>query len=276
MPGSNVSYAIADPIAPLFFSSIPPANFNATTDTIDLGTTHNFATGDCIWFYPSNQFTFTALGGISPYTKYFVIVVNTTSIKLATTLINATSSVALDISVPASSLSFTKGGAFAALGGVSTAFASPESYPAYAKSNIIFNSSTPVEITFTIPAWSSSPVNSSIIQVLLRQVNQSKYYGLLVYNSSSVVFGFNGGVIYGNIGSSAIFMGFSGFSYSTGYTQKYIINANRQIEYWIGRFSNALTLYYTTPALEVNIPLVLEFGSSFSIGKVQDCTIKYL
>lgn len=276
MPGSNVSYAIADPIAPLFFSSIPPANFNATTDTIDLGTTHNFATGDCIWFYPSSQFTLTVLGGISPYTKYFVIVVNTTSIKLATTLINATSSVALDISVPASSLSFTKGGAFAAFGtGISTAFALPGSYPAYAKSTTIFNSSTPVEITFTIPAWSSSPVNSSIIQVLLRQVNQSKYYGLLVYSSSTSVFLFNGD-IHGNMGNSGGSISSSGFSYSTGYTQKYIINANRQIEFWIGRFSNALTLYYTTPAFGVNIPLVLEFGSSFSIGKVQDCAIKYL
>jgi hypothetical protein len=276
MPGSSLTYAIADPVSPLFFNSIPPANFNATTDTIDLGTTHNFGTGDCIWFYPSNQFALTVLGGISPYTKYFVIVVNTTSIKLATTLINATSSVALDISVPASSLNFTKGGAFAGLGtSLSTAFVLPESYPAYAKSNTIFNSSTPVEITFTIPAWSSSPVNSSIIQVLLRQVNQSGYYGLLVYNrDGGNVYVFSGST-YGVMGTG-FFIIFSGFSTSTGYTQKYIINTNRQIECWIGRFSNALTLYYTTPALGANIPLVLEFGSSFSIAKVQDCTIKYL
>ena len=278
MPGSNVSYAITDPIAPLSFPSIPPANCNATTGTIDLGTTHNFATGDCIWFYPSSRVDATVVGGITPYTKYFVIVVNTTSIKLATTQTNAISSVALNISTPASNLNFTKGGPFAGLGIYAQAFALPELYPAYAKSNTIFNSSIPVEITFTIPAWSSSPVGA-IVQVLLRQVNEVKHYGLLVLdNVSSWIHYFNGArhVNFPALSSSPGFLSFSGFSVGTGYAQKYVINTNRQIECWAGKPSNALTLYYTTPALDANIPLVLEFGSSFSIGKVQDCTIKYL
>jgi len=286
MPGSSLTPTVPTISSPFTFS-VSPSAFNATTDTINLGTSHNLVTGKEIWLYPDNPSSdaaASAFGGINPYIKYFAIVVNSTSIKLATTLANAVSGIALDITTPTTEpvLRFSKVGPFGGIGQFTAqGFALPESYPAYAKSEVIFNSSIPVEITFFVPAWSTLSVATgatNAIQLLIREVNTSKYYGITVYSSQAIVYIFYGSTIRSYVGYGSYSSLGSAFTSSneTGYTQKYVINSSRRIECWLGKPNQTLTNVYTTPAFSPNVNLQLEFGSISSIARMTDCNIKYL
>lgn len=274
MPGSSLTPVITSPVAPYRFSGFTTSNYDATANTINLGNTHNFATADPIWQTVDNSTGTAANGGIVLYQKYFVISINSTTIKLATTLENAINGVAFDFSAPtsagASSATFAK---FPGL----PANVAPSIHQAYSRSNIVFNSSIPVEINFTVPAFTPIAIDSNNwhnpITCVLRQPTTNKYWGAImaVRNFLSA---YNGT----GINANNAFQRFDIFqtAFSSGHNQKYVITPSRTIECWYGTVGSTMTLYYTTTVLDADTPLVLEFGSSFSFAKVQDCTIKYL
>ena len=279
MPGSGLTYAIADPVAPLYFPNIPLANFNFTTDTINLGTTHNFVTGNHIWLVFTGG-TIATSGGISSLRKYFVIVVDSTTIKLADSLSNATNNVAINITSFAANVTganFMKtnnGPNYGPLG-----LLLPEFFPAYAKSEITFNSSVPVEINFTIPAY--TPVTGTAlifpIAVLLRDKNSNACWGAAI-RIQNLLYVYNGSLdsIYGIPSPSANFSSGIGTALTAGYNQKYVITPSRTIECWYGQVGGSMTRYYTTDTLAANTELKLEFGSNFTFCRMTDCNIKYL
>ena len=270
MPGSSLSPVVDSPLFPYFFSGLAPANYNATADTINLGTAHNFITGNSIWLIGDGNAGTAQAGGVAKQ-RYFVIVVDSTTIKLATTPGNATSGIALDLSTPtaygASSSSFSKFPGFSLV-------IPPSAYPAYAKSSVIFNSSAPVEISFTIPAL--TPITSFEhfpMLCILRQSESESYWGGTlnsISGGSSQRLFLYAGEITSQISNPIP------TAFALGYNQKYVITPSRTIQTWLGAINQQLTLYYTTPALTANTSLVLEFASSFSFAKVQNCTIKYL
>ena len=275
MPGSSLVYAISDPIPPYNFTNIPPSNFDAASDTINLGIAHNFVNGDCIWGNASGYSL--VIAGITRWQKYFVIVVDSTRIKLATSLTNAQIGTPLDISVPSQSMAFTKlnGSSFGS-GDFQPVIV--DQSPAYAESSILFNSSIPVEINFTVPAY-TPPAQIAFswpIQVVLRQPQTNKYWGAITRIQN--IFMFYAGTIDSlGLPTAVSYTSSGAFTALTlGYNQKYVISPSRTIECWIGIVGSALSLYYTTPALSANTPLVLAFGSSFSFCKIENCTIKYL
>ena len=274
MPGSSLTYAIADPVAPYNFASIPPSSFDAVNDTINLGVAHNFATGDVVTCFFSAS---AIIGNITSYIKYFVIVVNTTTIKLATTYTNAVNGIALDISVPSANGNFSKTNAYAH-------WCFPEHYSAYAKSSSLLNSSIPVQIDFTVPAYTipAGVSNSKSVAVFLRQVGTNKCWGLTGLDESGSRIWMEG--CDGTTGTSlglplrtyvAINNGIN--TTTTGYKQRYVITSQRRIECWLwSAASNTPVLVYTTTALDANVSLQLDFGSNFSWAKITDCTIKAL
>jgi hypothetical protein len=276
MPGSSLTYAIADPVAPYNFASIPPSSFDAVNDTINLGVAHNFATGDVVTCYFN---TFVIIGNITSFIKYFVIVVNTTTIKLATTYTNAVNGIALDISVPSTEGDFSKINDYAH-------WCFPEHFSAYAKSSSNLNSSIPVQIDFIVPAYTipaGVTLNSSrFVAVFLRQVGTNKCWGLTVLDSSVSRIWMEGcdGTTFGMLGLphktfSVINTGIN--TTTTGYKQRYVITSQRRIECWLwSAASNTPVLVYTTTALDANVSLQLDFGSNFSWAKITDCTIKAL
>jgi len=67
-------------------TSIPTSSVTVTGDTIALPSAHGWQTGNRIVYRSGSG---TAIGGLSDATSYFVIVVNPTTVKLATTLENA-------------------------------------------------------------------------------------------------------------------------------------------------------------------------------------------
>jgi hypothetical protein len=277
MPGSSLTYAIADPVAPYNFASIPPSSFDAVNDTINLGVAHNFATGDVVTL--GSFGTSTLSGNITSYIKYFVIVVNTTTIKLATTYTNAVNGIALDISVPSANGNFSKTNEYAS-------FCFPEHYSAYAKSSSILNSSIPVQIDFTVPAYTIPAGvtlgNFKSVAVFLRQVGTNKCWGLTGRDESFSRIWMEGcdGTTGGSLGLPvrtyvAISTGIN--TTTTGYKQRYVITSQRRIECWLwSAASNTPVLVYTTTALDANVSLQLDFGSNFSWAKITDCTIKAL
>jgi len=284
MPGSSLTYAIANPVAPFYFVEIPVANFSFTADTINLGTSpHNFVTGNHIWFFfTATGTTVVTSGGISALRKYFVIVVNSTTIKLANSLSNATNNVAIDITnfaANVTSVTFMKinNGTYWPTGGVSSP---PEFFPAYAKSEITFNSNVPVEINFTIPAYTSfTDMNFAVpIVVLLRNPNSNACWGAAI-RIQNQLFVYNGvldpsyGItqIAGNYSNTAI-----GNALTAGYNQKYVITKDRTIECWYGQVGGTMTSYFTTTPLAANTQLKLEFGSNFTFCRMTDCNIKLL
>ena len=285
MPGSSLTYSIADPVAPLSFLNVPLSAINTSTDVIDLGTTHNLITGNCIWFcFLTTGATLLNSGGLSALRKYFVIVVTSNTIKLASTLSNANNGIAIDItSFTANATGFHFGKASQV---TNMSFGQgallPEFFTAYAKSNVVFNSSTPVEINFTIPAYNvpvdlSNETSYTIpVLALLRHFEFPRCWGLAIriQNYATV---FNGETTDSLAVPAALISGVGlGSALTAGYNQKYVITPSRTIECWYGPVGSMMTLFYTTTALNVNTPLVLEFGSSFSFCKVQNCTIKYL
>lgn len=274
---SNLTYAIADPVTPYDFLNIPISSFDASADTINLGVNHNFITGDHIWAYTASFSGSNLLGGIERYKKYFVIVVNSTTIKLATTLQNANTDVVLDISSPPVALNFFK--VYKPFEGSVIPIFLTE-FPAYAKSSVLFNSSTPVEINFRIPGY-IAPSEASFswpVGLMFKSPTENRYWGGMIR------LGFNSFHIYSNFllsGSTSIFSAtisatVTGVSTVTGYNQRYVITPSRTIEMWVGAVGQNLNLVYTTPALSNNTPLELVFGSNFSFCKVENATIKYL
>ncbi len=284
MPGSGLTYAIANPVAPFYFLDIPVVpNFNFTADTINLGPTpHNFVTGNHIWFFfKTTGATVATSGGISALRKYFVIVVNSTTIKLANSLSNATNNVAIDITdfaLNVTSVTFMKinNGTYWPTGVSSP----PEFFPAYAKSEITFNSDVPVEINFTIPAYTSfTDMNFAVpIVVLLRNPNSNACWGAAI-KIQNYLFVYNG-VLDSSYGITQIAGSYQsvaiGNALTAGYNQKYVITPSKTIECWYGQVGGTMTLYFTTTPLAANTQLKLEFGSNFTFCRMTDCNIKYL
>ena len=266
MPGSTVTSAYTNPLSPLIFSNLASSVFNVGNQTINLGVTHNFATGDFIWFNvgSSNHNTGLTING-----RYFVIVVDTTTIKLATTYSNAMSGISLTFTTPNSGLlySFRK---YYVTG--RSDLKTISSYPCYAKSNVIFNSSTPVQIDISLPAYQSvynsysELINSDHLIHLcgLRALSGegSWYFGI---GPSSFP------MIQLSTGDSGIYIA----GPTSGWKQRYIITPSRQIQFWVGLTTPTL-LIHTSTALNANTDLVLEYGANFNNLAITDCTIKYL
>ena len=265
MPGSVVTSAYTNPLTPLIFSGLASSVFNVENQTINLGVVHNFTTGDFIWVTPStsNHATGLTIGG-----RYFVIVVDTTTIKLATTYSNATSGTSLTFTTPNPSTAFTFHKYYTT---GRTSLKTITSYPCYAKSNVIFNSSTPVQIDISIPAYQSvynsySEINSDHLIHLcgLRALSGggSWYFGIGASGFQMIQL---------STGDSGIYL--NGAS-TSGWKQRYIITPTRQIQFWAGLTTP--TLIYTSTALNANTDLVLEYGANFNNLAITDCTIKYL
>ena len=279
MPGSSLTYSIADPVAPLYFTNLLLSAINTSTDIIDLGTAHNLVTGDCIWFlFTTTGATLANSGGLSVLRKYFVIVVTSNTIKLASTLSDANNGIAIDITsfdANVTGFHFGKTSNLPNLGTLGMVF--PEFFPAYAKSNIIFNSSIPVEINFSIPAYTALSGTSYIVPIvaLLRQEGAANCWGLAI-RIQNVAFIYNGGVDGNQMPTLASYVSGVDTALTAGYNQKYVITPSRTIEYWYGAIGSTMSLFFTSTALAANTQLRLEFGSNFTFCKVQDCTIKYL
>ena len=277
MPGSSLTYSIADPVAPLYFLNLPLSAINTSTDIIDLGTAHNLVTGNCIWFlFATTGATLVNSGGLSALRKYFVIAVTNNTIKLASTFSDANNGIAIDIT------SFDTNVTGFYFGKTSNLPNGPLGmlgfFPAYAKSNIIFNSSIPVEINFSIPAYTALSGTTFIVPIvaLLRQEGAANCWGLAI-RIQNVAFLYNGGVNeFYQMAVPASHVGGVGTALTAGYNQKYVITPSGAIEYWYGAIGSAMSLFFTSTALAANTQLRLEFGSNFTFCKVQDCTIKYL
>ena len=284
MPGSSLTYAIANPVAPFYFVDIPVVpNFDFTADTINLGTSpHNFVTGNNIWFvFKTTGATVVTSGGISALRKYFVIVVNSTTIKLANSLSNATNNVAIDITSFAANVT---GATFMKISNGNqigpTGAALPEFFPAYAKSEITFNSNVPVEINFTIPAYTSfTDINFTLpIAVLLKNQSSNACWGAAI-RIQNRLFVYNG-VLDSSYGVPQIVSDYNntaiGNALTAGYNQKYVITPSRTIECWYGQVGGTMDVYFRTTPLAANTQLKLEFGSNFTFCRMTDCNIKYL
>lgn len=284
---SNLTYAIADPIAPFYFLNIPLANISIAYGTINIGSNHNFVTGNHVWFtwWLANS-SADSSGGIRAYTKYFVIVVDSTTIKLASTLSNAINNIAINISTFASNINGINIYKYANPSSGSLPVL-PEHCPAYTRSDVIFNSSIPVQVDFTIPTYSElipeniGQLNSNMpipVMVLFKQEGVNACWGITLNinpnNDSGRGRSFNGTV--GANGSNGSNLAITSSGITLGYRQRYIINTNRQIECWYAAIGSSLTLVYTTTALAADTRMRLEFGSNFSFAKVIDCTFRYL
>ena len=271
MPGSAVTSSYTDPLTPLIFSDLASSAFSVANQTINLGVTHNFTTGDFIWFLANsnNHTTGLTIGG-----RYFVIVINTTTIKLATTYSDAMSGTSLTFTAANASVAY----AFYKFYSLSarTSLKTITSYPCYAKSNIIFNSSIPIQIDISIPAY----------QYVYNFYSELIYTDKLIHLCGLRALS-GGGIWYFGIGSSffqmiQIWSGSSGsdsgiylYGASTsGWKQRYVITPSRQIQLWAGLTTP--TLIYTSTALNANTDLVLEYGADFNNLAISDCTIKYL
>ncbi len=281
MPGSNVTPSFTNPVNPIIFENI--SAFNTSDNSINLGTTHNFSTGNLIWADRRSDGQFFSDRGISLNMKYFVIVVNSTTIKLATSFSNATNNIPVTISTSsvtptAPSFTFTKYYGY----GTRFMLRLPDRMASYTKSFITFNSDVPVEITFTVPSYSTgyaSYTNLSTIAFLcgLRQVGSENFWSCTMTNGTfrTLLLTDPG------ITPSQFDSGFSGSIATTpspslwtsGYQQKYIITPNRTIEYYFGAIESP-SLVYSSVQLASNISLQLEFGSSFDFCKLTDCSIK--
>lgn len=268
MPGSTVTSAYTNPLSPLIFSDLASSAFNVGNQTINLGVTHNFVTGDFIWFESNNSYA------IGLTMRYFVIVVDTTTIKLATTYSNATSGISLTFTTPPNSGLYFFRKYYALIGRNSLKITS--FYPCYAKSNIIFNSSTPVQIDISLPAYQSvynlyselAFIDFPIHLCGLRALSGvgSWYFGIAAAFFTMIQ-------IYS--GSSASDSGlYLGGAPTSGWKQRYIITPSRQIQFWAGLTTP--TLIHTSTALNANTDLVLEYGANFNNLAITDCTIKYL
>jgi len=279
MPGSSLTYSIADPVAPLYFLSLPLSSINTSTDIIDLGTAHNLITGNCIWFlFATTGATLVNSGGLSALRKYFVIVVTSNTIKLASTLSDANNGIAIDITSFAANVTGFHFGKTSNLPNLGVLGGMPEFFPAYAKSDIIFNSSIPVEINFSIPAYTALSGTTYIVPIvaLLRQEGAANCWGLTI-RIQNVALLYNGNVdVSYQMAVPAGAGGGVNTALTAGYNQKYVITPSGTIEYWYGAIGSTMSLFFTSTALPANTNLRLEFGSNFTFCKVQDCTIKYL
>lgn len=271
MPGSAVTTVYTNPLSPLIFSNLASSAFNVGNQTINLGVTHNFATGDFIWFDVGNSNHNT---GLTINGRYFVIVVDTTTIKLATTYSNAMSGISLTFTTPNSDLIYVFPKFYSSPSRYHLRIIS--SYPCYAKSNIIFNSSIPVQIDISLPAYQS--VYNSYSEL----IDSDYLIHLCGLRALSGV-----GSWYFGIGPSSFTMiqMYSGSTSSdsgvylpgaptSGWKQRYIITPSRQIQFWAGLTTP--TLQHTSVALNANTDLVLEYGANFNDLAITDCTIKYL
>jgi len=271
MPGSVVTTVYTNPLTPLIFSDLASSAFNVGNQTINLGVTHNFTTGDSVWFGGGDGL---ANAGLVYTQRYYVIVVNATTIKLATTYSNAISATPLvfTASTREYNVFFKYYDAFGSRNHAKTI----SSYPCYAKSNIIFNSSTPVQIDISLPPYQS--VYNSYSEL----TNNDRLIHLCGLRALS-----GGGSWYFGIGPSffsmiQIWSGSSGFDSgiylhgapTSGWKQRYIILPTRQIQFWAGLTTPALV--HTSVALNANTDLVLEYGANFNNLAITDCTIKYL
>jgi hypothetical protein len=265
MPGSVVTSVYTNPLTPLIFSD---AAFNVGDQTINLGVTHNFTTGNPIWFQsntPGNN------AGLTKGRAYFVIVINTTTIKLAATYINAMSGTSVAFTTPLSGYGYWFSKAY--FSGSRFSLSTISSYPCYAKSNVVFNSSIPVQIDISFPAYQSVYNTYSEITNSDRLI---QLCGLRALSSGdSWYFGIGASffpMIQLHTGDSGIYLGGS----TLGWKQRYIITPSRQIQFWAGLTTATLSLIYTSPALNANTDLVLEYGANFNNLAISDCTIKYL
>lgn len=78
-----------------------------TNDTVDLGTSHTFKTGDCVSVYTAGSLP----TGLSTATKYFAILVTNTKIAFATSLANAIAGTKVDLTaVGSGTISVIKNG----------------------------------------------------------------------------------------------------------------------------------------------------------------------
>lgn len=270
MPGSIVTSAYTNPSSPLRFSSLASSAFNVGNQTINLGVVHNFTTGDFIWFEVNivNHATGLTVGG-----HYFVIVVDTTTIKLATTYSNATSGISLTFSTPNTAGSYNFRKYYAPLS--RTSLRTITFYPCYAKSNIIFNSNIPVQIDISIPGYQSVyssypeiPVDNLVQLCGLRALSGggSWYFGIA--HSAFTIIQICSGSTVSDSGTSLP------TAPTVGWKQRYIITPSRQIQFWAGLTTP--TLIHTSVALNANTDLVLEYGANFNNLAITDCTIKYL
>ena len=269
MPGSTVTSVYTNPLSPLLFDNLASTAFNVAGQTINLGTTHNFSTGDLIYFFGN-------VSGLTNNSRYFVIVVDTTTIKLASTLANAQAGTNVTFG-GASSGNFRK-----ILSYNASDFRNIFLYPCYAKSSITFNSSTPVQVDISYPPYQSIydtyvSGNALITFALVHLCgfrnpinNNSWYFGLgsTSYQYFQVYSGTTGSTLNSTLGSVAP---------TAGWKQRYVITTNRTIQYWAWTGSTPpSTPFYTTPALAANTSLNLEFGANFNNLSINDCTIKYL
>ncbi|MEI8370631.1 MAG: Ig-like domain repeat protein [Planctomycetia bacterium] len=87
-------------------TTIPTSSVTVTGDTIALSSAHGWQTGNRIVYRSGSG---TAIGGLTDGTSYFVIVVNATTVKLATTLENAVANRAIPLSSTGSGSSHSFG-----------------------------------------------------------------------------------------------------------------------------------------------------------------------
>ena len=276
MPGSEIKSILPEIVLPISFVAIPLANINSTTDVIDLGTTHNFVTGDYIWCTYSAEGTSAA--GITLNQFIYTIAVSSTTIKLATTKANALLGTAIDITSTGSltgTFSFYK---------YLPSLSAYTFYPAYTKAAYSLNSSNPVEINFTLSAISAASYPGTLITSLpanhplisIQVIAAGQYYQFTIarwtnYNDRMFPYyqtpsGNGGPVFIPNITTLGTLSNMNG---------KIVINAARQWEMWASNTST-LSNVYTSSALTANLPLELGIGFNFNNTSLVNCTIKNL
>jgi hypothetical protein len=270
---SIITSALPDIIAPITFINLSVSSVDSTQDQIELGTTHNFITGDYV--YVTYSAGGTNVAGINLYTGLFVISVTASTIKLATTRSNALAGVAIDITSTTSltgTFSFYKYAVGVPLSQLSR-------FPSYAKAAYSLNSSIPVEISFTVPITSSTDTINPLLPItgfassIMAAIGigtdillfggwfapTDRFFAYYVNNSSGAV----GGPM----------------SFNTKQTTywKMVINSQRRVELWGGSSSlSSVALIYTFNVLPPNTALSLGVGINFNLVSIIDWRIKYL
>ena len=263
---STITSVLPGIIPPFSFTSLPVSNIDSTQDQIELGTGHNFISGDyvCVTYGTSAN-----IAGIPLNTRLFVISVTSSAIKLATTRENALAGIAIEIT---STTSLT--GTFSVYKYADFVTAASH-FPSYAKAAYSLNSSIPVEISFAIPINTSTdaivpllpPLNSTMVKIAIGTdaLLMSRWSGF-----SDRFFGYY-------LGNAA-----NGGPMTTLTTKqttywKMVINSQRRVELWGGSSSlNSVALIYTFSVLPPNTALSLEVGINFNLVSTTDWRIKYL
>lgn len=273
MPGSVLSTSMTNPVSPLLFESLTASAFDVTNQTINLGTNHNLTTGSIIFFNSSNSNhqTGLVLGG-----RYFAIVVNATTIKLASSANNAIAGISTTFTAPNADVtnSIRKIYRLNSRGSIHNM----SLYPCYAKSSIDFNSSIPVEVNISYPAYQSTYSSfaelstDTLLQVcgFRNPVNNNIWYSGVGSNTFTMVQIASGG---NNASDSGVYLTNAA---TTGWNQRYVINSSRRIEFWASVQGSNLSLISTSTAIDPNTSLVFEYGANFNNLSVNNCNIKYL